>query len=108
MLALYDKLEREWPDRPQPVTLPLRYLGDFARHRGEAAEAEKLWRLALARGEAYVAKNPLDFNEMHEIGWACCGLFDLLSDSSPACSDECETVLQRGLHPVEQQLSTGP
>jgi serine/threonine protein kinase len=101
VIALYEKIQRDWPDRPQPVTQCLRYLGDFARQRGDRAEAEYLWRLAIERGETYVAKNPDDTNEMHELAWACCGLFDLLSDSSPGCSAECESVLQRGLKPVE-------
>jgi serine/threonine protein kinase len=106
--ALYDKIQRAWPERLQPVTQCLRYLGDFARLRGERVEAERLWRSALERGEAYIAKNPDDVNEMHEFSWACCGLFDLLSDSSPSCSAECESVLQRGLKPVEAQLADDP
>jgi serine/threonine protein kinase len=106
--ALYEKLQREWPDRPQPVAQCLRYLGDFARQRGDHAEAERLWRLGIERGEAYVTKYPDDTNEMHELAWACCGLFDLLSESAPGCSAECESVLQRGLRPVEAQLADDP
>jgi serine/threonine protein kinase len=106
--ALYDTIQRDWPDRPQPVAQCLRYLGDFARLRGDRAAAERLWRLALDRGEVYVAKNPDDINEMHELAWACCGLFDLLSEASPGCSTECESVLQRGLKPVEAQLADDP
>jgi serine/threonine protein kinase len=106
--ALYEKLQRDWPDRPQPVAQCLRYLGEFARQRGDRAEALRLWRSAVEHGEVYVAKYPDDVNEMHELSWACCGLFDLLSETSPGCSSECESILQRGLAPVETQLAKEP
>jgi len=106
-LQQFDDLEREWPDRPQPAVLCRRYLANFALRRGENAEAERLWRAAIDRGEAYVARRPAEENEVHEIAWATAGLFDLVSQSADRAV-EAEAILQRGLRPVDAQLAEDP
>jgi tetratricopeptide (TPR) repeat protein len=101
---MFAELQRRWPDRPQPQVLSARHLAHFARNRGDVAEAERLLKLAIDRGENFSARRPDDTDEIYETAWACTILYDLLAESSDDRTIEAEATLQRGLRPLSVLL----
>ncbi len=107
-LALYDDLEQRWPERRQPVVLCVRHLAHFAQMRGDVAEAERMYRAAIDRGEAFAAMYPGDLNERYETAWACTQLFDVLAEMPGDRFAEGEATLKRGLRLLEVELQEHP
>ncbi len=56
VLALYQELERDWPQRRWQYVLVLRYLAGLEARRQHRDEAKRLWREGIANGEAYLAQ----------------------------------------------------
>ncbi|MCA9258907.1 MAG: serine/threonine protein kinase, partial [Planctomycetales bacterium] len=108
VLEAYDDLERDFPGRLEPVVHCLRHLGVFARHRGQLEQAKTLWRQALRRGAAYVARHPEDYNERHELAWASTNLYDVLAAGPDADLQEAEQALLAALGPLAEQLQSQP
>jgi tetratricopeptide (TPR) repeat protein len=48
-LELFHQIERDFPERPQPVALCLRHLAKSALAKGNLTEAEQYWRQAIER-----------------------------------------------------------
>ncbi|MGD9632352.1 MAG: serine/threonine protein kinase [Pirellulales bacterium] len=57
-LDIFTALERDFPERRQPMLVPLRYFAHLAIKRGDDCEAERLWRDAIQRGEEYLRAKP--------------------------------------------------
>jgi tetratricopeptide (TPR) repeat protein len=106
-LSLSDKIQQQWPGRGEPPLLGFRMLGKLSANRGELAEALRLWRQAISRGEAYIKQHPGNINARTEFGWTCVHLCDALGDSSQARA-EAESVLTRGLKVTEGTLEDLP
>ena len=103
-LQRYEEIEREWPNRRQPVTLCLRSLADFARQRNDLAFAETLWADAIARGEAYLEAWPTKFQVRNDVCWACIEYYELVLNRSPERAAEAEAMLKKGVsHALEMQ-----
>jgi tetratricopeptide (TPR) repeat protein len=106
-IELADTLERQWPGHSEPPLLGYRMLAKLAPSRGELANALRMWREAIARGEAHVKKDPGNINARTEFGWACVYLCDALGNSSPTMA-EAQSVLSRGLKVTEGTLEDHP
>jgi serine/threonine protein kinase/tetratricopeptide (TPR) repeat protein len=104
-LRLCDELERQWPDRRQPVALALRYVGKISYDRGERSQALQLWRSAIERGEQYLAQHPGHVPAASEIGWICVSLCEALVSEPTTPLAEIEAVLERGLKAVDAPLA---
>ena len=52
-LELFAELDRDWPDHSQPVAFVLRHLAEIALKRGDKAEAERLSRESIRKGEHF-------------------------------------------------------
>jgi serine/threonine protein kinase len=106
-IALADKLEAQWPGHSEPPLLGFRMLAKLASIRGKPGAALRMWREAIARGEAFIAKDPGNINARTEFGWACIHLCDALGDSSQTIA-EAESALARGLKVTEGTLEEDP
>ena len=104
VLELFDGLERDWPKLRQPVAMCLHHLAELALNGGNQANAERLWKEAIERGEAYLTQEPNDFDARSQVCWACAMLATLPSTSS----DKAEAILQNGLHHVATMLKANP
>jgi tetratricopeptide (TPR) repeat protein len=100
-LELYQSLERDWPNRRQPVGLCLRHVADLAYQRGEAAAAERLWLESIAKGEAYAEQQPHDVNALCELSWSRVNLADAILLNSPDRIAEAEPLLTKSLESVD-------
>jgi pentatricopeptide repeat protein len=99
-LQLYQELERDWPDRRQPVAACLRQLAGAALKRGDLTEAEALWREAIARGKAHLDQNPENMDAHSGLAWACAEVADAILLRSAERAAEAEPILNDGLHQV--------
>jgi eukaryotic-like serine/threonine-protein kinase len=108
VLAEFDELEREWPERRQPAVLCIRFLANAAFHRGDRAEAKRLRQAAVTRGEAYVEQHPDSIVARTEIAWTCVEQWDGLADDSKSHSADAEHTLDDGLHQVAAILAQNP
>jgi serine/threonine protein kinase/tetratricopeptide (TPR) repeat protein len=95
--AIYAELERRWPDRPQPVALCLRHLAGLASARNDRAQAEKLWREAIERGERYSEREPSAAVARSQLCWACVDLWEAMNASSDNRLAEMAEAIQIGL-----------
>ena len=91
-------LEKRWPERSQPVIRCLRNLGFYANERRDPAEAERLWREAIHKGELYLEKAFDDIDARTQLCWVYADLGYLLAEiSSTDRTVEAETVYQAGI-----------
>lgn len=100
-LASFEAIERDWPQRRQPVTICLRYLADLANRRGAKESAEQLWRDAIARGETYLAQRPTNLQVRNDICWACMEYYEAILKSSPNRASDAEAMLAKGVQHAE-------
>jgi tetratricopeptide (TPR) repeat protein len=99
-LQLYRDLERDWPDRRQPVGHSLHHLADLAFKRGDRTEAEKFWRDAIVSGEAYLQQNADNLDARSNLCWACADLSDSILIPYGNTQAEAESILKKGLEHV--------
>jgi tetratricopeptide (TPR) repeat protein len=99
-LATFEGIEREYPGRPQPVALTLRSLADIAYRRGDHAEAEKLWKASISRGEAFLKREPANNDKRSDLTWACVEYYDAFLDHHPQRADEAKAMIELGLKHV--------
>jgi hypothetical protein len=107
-LGLYRELERDWPDRRQPIGLCLRYVAELEFQRGELAGAERLWREAIASEERYLLQNPTDLDSRSVVCWSCADLADAILLRSPDRLAEAELLLTQGRRHVEKMHEQAP
>jgi tetratricopeptide (TPR) repeat protein len=96
-------LERDFPDRIQPVVLPLHQLADLASRRGDKAGGDQLLREAIANGERYVTQQPDDAEVRVQLCWC----YNSLASTSDSLTDG-ETALQKGLQHTAILLQQHP
>jgi tRNA A-37 threonylcarbamoyl transferase component Bud32/tetratricopeptide (TPR) repeat protein len=96
-LQQFTALERDWPQRRQPYVICLRYLAGVADRRADHAEAERLWKESIARGEAYLEQRPDDIDTRSSVCWACVEYFNYVLSAVESRATEAEAVLQQGL-----------
>ena len=99
-LEIYTDTEKQSPESAQPAALCLRHLAELASKQGNNAEAERLGREAIQRGEKYLIREPTDAEARTQLGWVCLYVADLLFNENPARNSEAEQVIQSGLHHV--------
>jgi serine/threonine protein kinase len=107
-LALLQELEQRAPERRQPYVICLRYLAERAFNRGEHGEAERLWREAIDRGEAYLAQQPGDVDTRVSLCWACIEFYNRMLRDGSQRRDETDALLQTASHHVELALAKNP
>jgi len=103
-LEHFTALERDWPQRRQAYVICLRYLAGVAHRRGDLAEAERLWKESIARGEAYLEQRPDDIETRSSVCWACIEYFTHVLSAAESQAAEAEAVLQQGLRHVAISL----
>jgi tetratricopeptide (TPR) repeat protein len=96
-LELFEELERNWPDRHQPVGLCLRNLAHSAFREHNLKEAEQLWRQAIARGEAFLLQQPGNVEARSGLCWACGEVAEAILLRSNERAGEAEPILKTGL-----------
>jgi serine/threonine-protein kinase len=96
-LELYRALERDWPERRQPVVVCLRRLAESAFKRGDLAEAERYWRESIFAGEAYVAQQPQNVDARCDLCWSFASLADAILMKSQDTLTEAELFLKKGI-----------
>lgn len=96
-LEMYRELERDWPERRQPVGHCLRHLADLALKRDDRAQAERYWRDAIASGESYLELYPNNLDARSNLCWACADLCDSILIPSTESNAEAESILKKGL-----------
>src|SRR5262249_49663319 len=99
-LELYQALERDWPNRRQPVGHSYRHLADLAFKRGDRREAERFWREAITSGEAYLKQHPDNVDARSNLCWACADLSDSILIPDGNSQAEVESIIQKGLDQV--------
>ncbi len=107
-LQLYRDLERDWPERRQPMVPCLKRLAESAFKRGELAEAEALWRESIAGGEAYLGQQPWNTDARCDLCWSFASLADAILMRSDATLAEAEVFLNQGLHHARIMLEQKP
>jgi tetratricopeptide (TPR) repeat protein len=107
-LTMYQDLERDWPNRRQPVGLCLRRLGELAFQRGDIAEAEQYWRQAIASGEAYLREQPGNIDARATLCWTCIGLCDLMLAPAQNRPEAAASILATGLAHAAIILQANP
>ena len=107
-LALSDDIERAWPGQCEPDLLSRRMLAKAKLHRGETAEALRLWQSAVTLGERYIANHPGYSDTSVEVGWTCVHLHDALSGQSDFSVVQADDVLKRGLSAVGPAIVGSP
>lgn len=107
-LETYRELQRDWPDRLQPMNLCLRRSADLAFHRGDSTDAERLWRESIATGELYLVQHPENVDARSNLSWACADLADTILLPSPDRITEAEPLLQQGLDHAAIILQANP
>ncbi|MGE3242783.1 MAG: hypothetical protein AB7G28_23895, partial [Pirellulales bacterium] len=107
-LETYRELQRDWPDRRQPMNLCLRRSADLAFRRGDRKEAEQLWRESIESGEAYLADHPENCDARSNLCWAYADLADTILLPSPERIAEGEPLLQQGLKHASIILAANP
>lgn len=107
-LKLLLDLERDFPDRRQPMVLCLRTLADFALRRGDRAAAEQLWRESISSGEAYLRQKRANINVRTNLCWACVEFYDALLSDKGDRTNESEMVLKTGLQHAAEMLDQNP
>jgi tetratricopeptide (TPR) repeat protein len=100
----YSSLERDWPDRRQPIGQCLRQLARLASQRGEKSRTEQLLREAIAKEEAFLEQHPDRTNSRIDLCWAYAQLDEEVLKNSPTRLVEAEQVLKTGLRNVELVL----
>jgi hypothetical protein len=98
---MYQDLERDWPERRQPVVHCLRHLADLAFERDDRSEAERYWREAIARGESYLEQYPQNTDARANVCWACADLCDSILIVGTKGELEVASILKKGLRHVE-------
>jgi eukaryotic-like serine/threonine-protein kinase len=107
-LQMYRDLERDWPERRQPVGHCLRHLADLAFKRDDRAQAEKYWREAIASGESYLELYPKNIDARSNLCWACADLCDSILIPSGNCYAESKSILNKGLSHVSTMRQLDP
>jgi len=107
-LEMYEGLERDWPERRQPMVHCLQRLADLAFRRGDLKEAEQLWREAIDEGEAYLEQRPKNADARSNLCWACADLADMIFLPSADRIAEAEPILKQGLKHAAIILSDEP
>jgi tetratricopeptide (TPR) repeat protein len=97
-LQMYRDLERDWPERRQPVIHSLRHLADLAFKRDARAEAEQYWREAIKSGEEYLEQHPKNLDARSNLCWACADLSESILIPASDRAREAEPILKTGLH----------
>jgi serine/threonine protein kinase/tetratricopeptide (TPR) repeat protein len=101
-LAIYDELERRWPRLLQPRANVLYQLGQIENWAGRQAEAERLYRDAIASAEKYLIQHPKNMYERSILCWIYLQLADLL----PAA--DAESFYLSGAHHTDILLAQSP
>ena len=104
-LATFLAVERDWPERRQPVTLCLRSLADFSIRRDDRTEAERLWQQAISRGEAYLKQRPTHTQVQSDLCWACIEYYERILSKSPERTNEAAAILAKGVKHAEVMRS---
>jgi tetratricopeptide (TPR) repeat protein len=99
-LQMYQELERDWPDRRQPVNHSLRHLADLAFKRGDRTEAERFWREAITSGETYLQQHPNNMDARSNVCWACADLSDAILIPFGKGQADAMAALKQGLDHV--------
>jgi tetratricopeptide (TPR) repeat protein len=107
-LELFQQIERDWPDRPQPVGLCLRQLAKSAFERGDLKDAETYWRQAMDRGEAYVNRHPHDIDARSGLCWARGEICDAILLPSQERAAEAEPILKKAYEHSSIMLKQSP
>jgi tetratricopeptide (TPR) repeat protein len=124
-LAIFNSLERDWPERRQPVASCIGPLAELAYKRGDLVEAELLWRESLKRGQAYLNQLPNEAEEWARLDWAghrrthadearstlcwvCADLGRLLSTPPDDRVGEAEEIFRTGLRHATALLEKTP
>lgn len=106
-LTLLRDLERRTPGRPQDRVLCLRYLAERAIQRGNRAEAEELWREAIANGEACLAQDPMNVDARISLCWAHVEFYNRLLRDSAASLHEATQLMSRALEHAQVATEQG-
>jgi serine/threonine protein kinase len=107
-LQLYEELERNWPAHRQPAGLCLRHLANSAFKRGSTETAERLWRQAIVRGEAYLEQRPDNSEARSGLCWASAEFCDAILLRSEKRTAEAERLLKNGLEHSAVMLRKAP
>jgi tetratricopeptide (TPR) repeat protein len=107
-LEMYENLERDWPARRQPVGICLDYTADLAFQRGDTKEAERRWREAIERGEAYLKQHPDNLDARSTVCWACADVCDAILLRVDTRAAEAEPILNKGLEHVALMRQQDP
>jgi tetratricopeptide (TPR) repeat protein/predicted Ser/Thr protein kinase len=99
-LEMYHQLERDWPERRQPVSHCLRHLADLAFQRGDRTQAEEYWREAITSGEAYLEQHGKNLDAQSNVCWACADLCESILIPMGNNNAEVESILNNGLRHV--------
>lgn len=99
-LEMYQELQRDFPNRDQPVGHSYRHLADLAFKRGDRTQAEQFWRTAISGSEAYLKQHPDNIDARSNLCWACADLSDAILIPIGGSQAEARAMLNKGLEHV--------
>jgi serine/threonine protein kinase len=107
-LRIYERLQQEYPERPQESAGCMRMLGIIMLQRGERDKAEHLFRQAIIQQELYVQHFPDRANWVN-LCWIRFSLATMHSPSAPnPFAEESQELLREAINAAEKALEFDP
>jgi serine/threonine protein kinase/tetratricopeptide (TPR) repeat protein len=107
-LRIYERLQQEYPERPQESAGCMKMLGRIMLQRGERGKAEHLFRQAIIQQELYVQHFPDRANWVN-LCWIRFDLAAMLNASAPKTfAQESQELHREAINAAENALEIDP